>query len=466
MSRKLMVLLLTILCVHLFLLFNLRFTAWPEMISYAYLRNNGFLLYKDMIHPYPPVLTMALSILYKFFGYKLIVLKLITWVIILINDILIFLIARKLTKSVKYSLLGLTSYILLQPFLEGNQLWFDLTIVPPILLATYYMLQKSSPKNLIIAGFALGVAALTKQTAGLYLVFGILYIVYRERKFKSVLYFLVGPAILGLFFILRLITENSLADFINWTLIYPFAYWSKFPGYVQMTLSNHQLLTLALLILPLVLLLVKSWKSFLSNKPLLLTTSYLLLSLVLVYPRFSFFHLQLALAFIAILFGYIASRVKSKFIYALCAMYFVLIAVIVIRPIAISDWGKEPRFWGEKDIKLGKLISQKTNPDDKIFLLGPYSTLYVFAGRVPSKPWTDNFGWYLEIPGIQKEVISGWEKDPPGSIFWQEPLKGNWHDLGVYQPKMIMEWIKANYNRKEEISTQLWLWERKLVLSE
>ncbi len=466
MSKKIIVFFVCLLGLHLFLLFNLQFTVWPEMISYAYLRNNGFLLYKDMIHPYPPILTMALAFLYKVFGYKLLVLKIFTWTIILVNDLLIVAIVRKITKNNLSVILSLTSYILLQPFLEGNQLWFDLAIVPPVLLATYYLLQKSSPKNLIIIGFALGVAALIKQTAGLYLVFSILYIVYRNRKFKPTLYLLLGPMFLGLVLILRLIAENSLANFINWTLIYPLTYWSKFPGYVQMTLSNHQLLTLALLILPLVLLLVKSWKSFLANKPMLFTTCYLLLSFALVYPRFSFFHLQLVLAFIAILFGYLAGRIKSKFIYALCAMYFVLIAIIIIRPTVISDWKKEPRFWGEKDIKLGELIFQRTNPDDKIFLLGPYSTLYVFAGRVPPKRWTDNFGWYLEIPGVQEEIISGWAKDPPESIFWQKPLKGNWHDLGVYQPKKIKNWIEENYIKKEEVSSGIWLWQRKLALSE
>ena len=128
MKKSIVLIVLAALIVHVFLLSGLRFTAWPEMLSYPYLRNNGYLLYKDMIHPYPPILTMVLSIVYKLFGYKLIVLKIFTWLIILVNDILIFLVAKKITKSVKYSVLSLISYILLQPFLEGNQLWFDLAV--------------------------------------------------------------------------------------------------------------------------------------------------------------------------------------------------------------------------------------------------------------------------------------------------------------------------------------------------
>ena len=152
--KKTYLFLLILLGIHFFLLFNLKFTAWPEMLSYPYLRNNGYLLYKDMIHPYPPVLTMALSIVFKLFGYKLIILKVFTWLVILANDILIFLIARKLTKKDVFALLSLGLYVLIQPFLEGNQLWFDLAITPFILASSflfYRFLNKPSSKNLFFS---------------------------------------------------------------------------------------------------------------------------------------------------------------------------------------------------------------------------------------------------------------------------------------------------------------------------
>jgi len=198
MKKSIVIIVLAALVVHVFLLSGLRFTAWPEMLSYPYLRNNGFLLYKDMIHPYPPVLTMALSIIYKLFGYKLIVLKVFTWLIILVNDVLIFLIVKKMVNSERWAVISVIFYVLIQPFLEGNQLWFDLAIVPFILLSTYCILQK----KFFWSGLFLGVAILTKQTVGLYLVFGILYIAYRERNFKKVLLFLLGRLFCFLYFYL------------------------------------------------------------------------------------------------------------------------------------------------------------------------------------------------------------------------------------------------------------------------
>lgn len=443
MKKSIVLIGLAALVVHVFLLSGLRFTAWPEMLSYPYLRNNGFLLYKDMIHPYPPVLTMALSIIYKLFGYKLIVLKVFTWLIILVNDVLIFLIVKKMVNSERWAVISVIFYVLIQPFLEGNQLWFDLAIVPFILLSTYCILQK----KFFWSGLFLGVAILTKQTVGLYLVFGILYIAYRERNFKKVLLFLLGPAVLFLVLLFRLITEGALSGFLNWTLIYPFTRWSKFPGYVQMVLTRRDIVILVLLVLPAILLILKLRRNFFREKSILLTTFCLLLSFVLVYPRFSFFHLQLGIAFCAIFYSVFLS--KFKFSYILHLISYILLFWFICLPVLKSDWGKETRFWGNEDIKVAELIKNSTKPDDLIFLLGPHSGLYVLSGRLPPKPWADNFAWYLEIPGVQDEIIKRWEGKIPKVVFTNNIQEGNWYDLGTYRPKKIVDWIR---NEKIQIS--------------
>ena len=152
--------------IHLFLLANLQFTAWPEMVSYPYLLNNGFTLYKDFIHPYPPLLSLILAFIFKLFGYKLLVLKLFTWFLIVINDVLIFSIVKKLTRNSLASVISLTSYILIQPFLEGNMLWFDTAIVTPILAGFYFFLNN----KYFWSSLFIGMAAMIKQTVGLFLV--------------------------------------------------------------------------------------------------------------------------------------------------------------------------------------------------------------------------------------------------------------------------------------------------------
>ena len=433
--KKYYLVILILLGIHLFLLINLKFTVWPEMLSYPYLRNNGYLLYKDMIHPYPPVLAMALSIVYKLFGYKLIALKVFTWLIILANDILIFLISKKLTKSFKFSVLSLAFYVTIQPFLEGNQLWFDLAIVPTVLFSTYYLLQK----KYFWSGLFLGAAILTKQTAGLYLIFGMAYIACKEKNFKKVLEFVIGPIILFAILIVRLITEGAILGFFNWTLIYPLTLFSKFQGYVQMALSGHQWLILVLLVIPVIpVLFIRKFS---------LITFYLLLSFIMIYPRFSFFHFQPGLAFIAIFYGVFLSRVR--FFYMLHATYYILLFVLICLPVLKTDWQKEARFWGKEEIKAAEIITNNTQPDDLVYLLGPQSGLYVFSGRLPPKPWTDNYVWYLEIPGIQEGIIKMWKENKPEIVFTNNIQAGNWYDLGTYRPQKIVDWIR---NEKIEIS--------------
>ena len=59
-----------LLLIHFVLLINTRFTLWPEMVVYPYLVNNGFMLYRDIINPYPPFLSYSLAIFAKIFGYQ------------------------------------------------------------------------------------------------------------------------------------------------------------------------------------------------------------------------------------------------------------------------------------------------------------------------------------------------------------------------------------------------------------
>ena len=317
---------------------------------------------------------------------------------------------------------------------------------------------------MFIASLFFGVAALIKQTAGIFLITGVLWLLSEKVEIKKIGYLILGPAILGLVLMVRLITEGALGGFINWTVVYPFTFWGKFPGYVQMALSKHQLLTLSFLLAPVVVLLFRVRKSFTKDKHLKLIILFLLLSLVLVYPRFSLFHFQTGIAFAAIVFAVVASKMKTN--YFLYILYFALFTYLIVLPVIKSDWGGETRFWSKDEIKLSNVIKDTTRESGLIYLQDLHSGFYVFADRLPPKPWTDNFGWFLEIPGMQEQIVKRWDTNKPGYIIIKDALPGNWHDMGTYRPKIIADWINRNYFKKDEIQSGVWLWERKLVPSE
>ncbi|MEK7092227.1 MAG: hypothetical protein AAB907_01230 [Patescibacteria group bacterium] len=455
------ILIVLLLGLHFFFLANLQFTAWPEMLSYSYLRNHGFLIYKDMIHPYPPLLTMGLSWTYTLFGYNLWILKSVAWVVILVSDILVFIIARSITRRDAPAFFVTAAYVFLQPFLDGNMLWFDIAIVLPILLGTLFLLRH----NLFLAGLFFAAAALTKQTAGLYLLFTILYLLLiKKTSFNQLKYLFYGPLILGIPLLIRLLQEGALVDFLNWTIIYPLTQFGKFPGYVHMEVSPGQAFISIFLLVPLLIIIIKN-KEILKDSVFQVLFPFLVIALIIIYPRFSFFHFQTALVFLVILYGLLFNQMKIKrFKLLLITSYLLLIFFAIHRPLLSSEWGRETRFYAKEDLELAQTIQSKVPQSEKVFLLGLHSGLYVMAGRVPPKRWTDNFGWYLEIPGVQEEIIARWENSsaggPPHFIFWRTPSPGNWFDLGTYQPQKIVRWIEEHYTKEEEVKPGVWLWER------
>jgi hypothetical protein len=134
--------------------------------------------------------------------------------------------------------------------------------------------------------------------------------------------------------------------------------------------------------------------------------------------------------------------------------------MLIALPTLKCNWQRETRFYGADDFEMAQSIREEVPKEEKVFLLGLHSGLYTLADRLPPKPWTDNFGWYLEIPEVQEKIISRWQRNKPRAIFWREPNPGNWFDLGTYQPQKITDWIEKNYTKKEEIKSGVWLWKR------
>lgn len=444
---------------HLLVLSRLQFTAWPEMVSFPYFINHGFVLYKDAVHAYPPLLVTCLALLYKIFGYKLVVLEIFGWVTILISDLLIFSILRKLVsnnrslslRDWRLVFVGVFVYAILQPILEGNMVWPDL-FMTPFLLATIYLILD---KKYFFGGIVIGLALLTKQTAGLYVICSMVYVVFLSRSYKKLTNFMFGIAIPVLPFLAILLEQNSLLDFINWTIVYPSTFWTKFPGYVNLNLSLRNSLSLMVLLAPIFLLLFKVGRKTCKDLSLLLIISFFVCGIVGVYPRFSFFHLQPALAFFVLTLVYLFSKTKIN---SYCLLLVpVLILFLNFRSLQFG----EARFWSQGDMNLASKIQSQTPKDEPIYLLGLNSNLYVLADRLPNKPWLDNFGWYLEIPGVQEEVVKSLSSNAPSKIFWRTPDGGNWYDLGVYQPKKITDWIVANYNMKGEIERGIVEWSKR-----
>src|SRR3989304_5888505 len=160
--------LVLIILLHLTLLLNTQFTLWPEMVVYPFLMNNDFSLYTDLIMPYQPAFPVFLEFFSRIFGYQPLPYQILTWFLIILTDILIFLISKKISGKISLAFSSLVFFSIISIPFGINGLWFDLVQTPFIILSCYFFyLFLKNPRNilLIYAFLLVTVAYFIKQQA-------------------------------------------------------------------------------------------------------------------------------------------------------------------------------------------------------------------------------------------------------------------------------------------------------------
>ena len=80
---------------------------------------------------------------------------------------------------------------------------------------------------------------------------------------------------------------------------------------------------------------------------------------------------------------------------------------------------------------------------EKIYLLNAWDNIYMLSNTIPAvRPWVPHLSWYMEIPGIQKNMVSDLKFIKPKIIVQKEYEQSG---LGSYKPKLIDHFIKENY---------------------
>lgn len=448
-----------LLLFHLFLLVNLRFEAWPEMVLYPWLLSKGFLLYRDIINPYLPFLTWLLFLFSKISGFTILNLKLLTWIFILLTDLLVFYISLKFWKSQKVALYSLAFFIFWQPFLDGNSLWFDLTTTPFLLLTfhffSFFLSKKAPSKNLFLASLFLAVAFFIKQTTLWFYLLLFLYLLLQKDK-KLELRFregflLIFPLIVFLLFTgFYFYNQKIFNDFLFWSLKFPFLVLPKMPGHKQLP----NLRQLALTLIPFLSLILFSRIKLKKEKKFVFVFLWFLVAFLFIFPRWGLFHLQPALAFFSILTGKsLFSLFKRSFQkIELGAMLAILFLSLLFQGWFLKKyWHKETRFFENQILAQALWLRKNTDAGQVIFNLNGPDQLYFLADREPLKPWVANFPWYYEGSDLKERVLFSLKENQPEVIIYSKALTGDKFSPGVYQPEEIKKWILAKYQPYFEI---------------
>lgn len=469
--KKITAFLILVIFSHLIILSRIRFTLWPEMATYPYFQSVGLDFYSHMVNPYFPTSLSILGWVYGLLGYSETIARILTTLYILLLDIVLLLITKKLFKEPKITFFTLLFFVFWQPVLGGNGLWFDLLTVLPLLISFYlltiYQTGKKT-KDLFISSVFLAFAFFLKQSA-VWLYIPFLIIVLRQDKNellkRSIAVFSPLVVILGVFAAYYFL-KGTLKEFLYWTLYFPFFQMKDVPGQAQGPISLTQLLAAFLPVSLPLLFTIASSLSEEKNKVLILIWSWTIFSLFFIIPRFGFFHLQPTLPFLSMIFGITALRIverqKKMLLVISCVIIFLSLGA------ASNNFQKEKgetRFFERDKYIAAEWINKNTERNEKIYIFNSYEQLYVLAKKVPATSfWSPMFSWNMELPGIQDKIIDGLKKEQPKIIIFTPFTDGPRFTLGSYRPKRLADYIEENYTLSAHIINDIYVLRRNDLL--
>lgn len=458
MKRKNYLILTGMLGIHLILLISLKFTAWPEMTLWPYLITKGWLPYQNIAIAHTPLLIFDLAIFYKIFGAGITTLRFFTWGLILLSDILVFFVARKLwSKRIAY--LSLVTYAVWLLFYDGNGLWFDLYMGVLGFCSFYF----SKEKRWVWAGVFWALAFLSKQTAVWFLIPIVLEMInvrqplrvgdpigpvtLKVRPCKVFGKFILGATVVAVPFIFLLFIFHLLPSFWNWAVNFGVFTLPGSQGQIQ--LPNLKTLGIAtfpfLIFLPLLL-------SKQKNKvPYLVLAAWALAGVMGAYPRFEYFHFLPTIPYLAIAAGLVFESLRDdrKTVFRFMVYLYLLASLFLIIKFAARDFNGGTRFYENDVAEVVDYVKYSAQPGERIFVLNWWDNIYALTDTLPSTdPWVPQLSWYMKIPGIQEKIVEDIKNNPPKLvIYYPYTVAG----LSSYVPEKVYDYVTENYKISQKV---------------
>ncbi len=214
-------------------IFGNTYSNLDEIWNFNFARNiaNGLIPYKDFNMIQTPLLSIICGGFLKIFGQEIIVMRIIATIVLTIIFFLAFKILKKVTNN-KIALLGVMMFL----FLFKDILCIDYNyavLLVALILVYIEILQKEDYffkhrfKYDFIIGMIAGIAVLFKQTTGIAVFLACIgYKIFKIRKkeeiqdfFKIAITRLIGGLIPIIGFVIYLVLNEALEDFINYAIL-------------------------------------------------------------------------------------------------------------------------------------------------------------------------------------------------------------------------------------------------------
>ncbi len=440
-----MIFLFLIIAAQILALSRLVFLPYPELFVYPYLTNHGLLPYRDILDQHFPGL-MFFPINFDNLGMRTPeVARVVQILVIVIIQVLIFFIGRKIFKSDLKALIANLLFLVWQPFFEGWVLWID-SLLPIFLLPAFYFSYKAwengKRKDLFLGGLFLGIGLVFKQVVAPLALIVLILLYFKRKDVKEIMWLLLGILPFPLLMIIYIISKGIFSDFWYWTIVFNLTTFAK---YGRRGPTFFEFFRVAAVYgFSLLGLMSKKFRS-----EMLWLVVFALGALFSANARFDFVHFQPSLPFICLMSVVALDFAwrKLKFM----SLFYIAVASIFLFTFFRGHIGTKIYFFDKEDALVTQKIEDLTKPGEKIFLYGTPLHYYQITQTLPAGDvFVFQFPWFMME--AQDRVVSGLEKDLPALVVADRSLTIDGRKLTDFSPK-INEFILQNYEIYDKIGS-------------
>lgn len=433
-NKSITFLFLIIISIHGFILTKLIFFPFPEFFIYPYLTNQGLLPYSQILDQHFPGL-MFLPINLGNLGMNSPeVARIWSIGIVIITQILLFFISKKIFKSSKVSLIVSTAYLIWQPFFEGWVFWID-SFLPLILLPAFFLLSRN---KLFLTGLMLGIVVVFKQVMIPLFLLALIYLIWKRKNIKEVILFVLGfiVPIAGMLLYFYLI--GVLGDFWYWTVQFNLTTYAQSGRGVAPTMAHLSRVALVFGAAFIVLIRAKEREGQL----LLL---FLIGTLFGLSTRFDFVHFQPVLPFAILSTMYGIQKISKYKIIKIGILLYLAVAVWWLITFYRGHVSEKIFFFDNPTYELADRIMLYTKPGEKIFVFGAAPHLYQMTKTLPAGDiFVFQFPWFFKV--AEGRILEGIKKDQPNIVVVDRTVKIEEQSITQFGGN-INQYINENYEK-------------------
>ena len=454
MARRLLFLLLILqVLAHIFWLSP---AVHSGQLAIPWMMNEGKVLFHDIWEQHAPGSSLLGAAAQRLIDIDpALLVKLLNTLLVAALTVLIYLLARRLTRMASAGLLAAIFWAWWEPVYGNVMLYFD-TLLALFALAALLVIvkpsERASQRQIFVAGLLMGAATLFKQHAWLALAIMGLWLLLTERRWKTVLLFAAGALLLPLLQWLALLAQGSLASYFYWN--WDFNLSGLMDGVPLDGDLFRKLLLSNLLVFPFALLALREG----CNRKRLLLLMWLA-TLIVLYPRFGEIHAMGHLPFAAVMSGI----VLAKLLPSLADQPNWDMPRVALAGLAIGigiGWlwtgaasylhiplGPGRILAYDEFSALAAELRERAEAGDTLFVLPETDStpqLHPLTGLPPPGTWVKGWRWYFKAERALPTLTEEWKTAPPTWIvvFPDLILEDN-AGIGV-----LLQIVESRYERR------------------